>query len=129
MRINVVLTVTAGTPQCLATALGCLAAAPTACTQPILANRIDVQMGVAAAVNAYGSYMDLANFPAGTVASKTTAGHVTAQLAPSTTTAPGALFTDAPAGIGFGGARDITKVWLDQSATGGTIIVSVDLRN
>lgn len=127
MRINAVLTITAGTPQNLAQALGLIPAAPTATTNPILANRIDVQM--AAANTALGSYMDLANFIAGTVANKATAGHVSQQLAPGTASVPGATFTDQPAGVSFGAARDLTKIWIDQSVTGGTVIVSVDLRN
>ena len=126
MRVNAKPTITAGTPQCVATLLGCLPAAPTATTQPILANRVDAQMAEGTA--AFGYYMDLANFAAGTVAATGTAGHVTAQLQPSTTTVPGLPFTDASAGIGFGGARDITKIWIDVSATA-PVIVSVDLRN
>lgn len=126
MRVNASPSITAGTPQCLATALGCLPAAPTANTQPIWANRINEQMAEGTA--AYGYHMDLANFAAGTVANKATAGHVTAQIQPATTTAPGLPFTDGAPAPGLGGALDITKIWIDVSATA-TVILSVDLRN
>jgi hypothetical protein len=128
MRINAVVSVTHLTPQCLATVLGLLPAAPDANTQPIWANRVDVQ--IPAGVTTYGYYFDLANFPPGTVANMATAGHVTGQVQPGTAGAPGLPFTDAPAGLGFGAARDITKIWIDIGATGTmAVIVSVDLRN
>jgi hypothetical protein len=125
MRANATISITAGTPQNLATMLGLLPGAPGATQIPILANRVDAQMAEGTA--SFGYYMDLANFAAGTVANKATAGHVTQQLQPSTATAPGVPFVDAPAGVGVGAARDIAKIWLDVSVTA-SVVVSADLR-
>jgi hypothetical protein len=77
---------------------------------------------------AYGLYMDLANFPPGTTAVASTAGHLTQELPIAAAASPGLPFTDAPAGVGVGGARDLTKIWLDVSATA-YVIASADLRN
>ena len=128
MRINASLRVTAGTPQNLAVALGMVANdAALATANPILANRIDAQMAIGATVSV-GYYMDLAKFAAGTVASTATAGHVTAQLAAGTATVPGTPFSDAPAGLQMGAARDINKIWVDVGTTNTVMIVSVDLK-
>jgi hypothetical protein len=127
MRVNKTLTITAGTPQNLAVALGMVAsAAALATANPILANRIDAQMGAGSTGWAY--YMDLAALAPGTVASTANAAHVTQQLPVITASMPGLPFTDASAGIGYGGARDITRIWFDVSHTGDTVITSVDLR-
>jgi hypothetical protein len=126
MRINAKVQITTGTPQNLAVMLGLLPAVPTSTTNPIWVNRIDAQMAHGAV--SYGLYMDLANFPTGTTASASTAGHVTQELPIAAVASPGLPFTDAPASIGVGGARDITKIWIDVSATA-YVIVSVDLRN
>jgi hypothetical protein len=108
-------------------ALGLLPSAPTAATNPIWANRIDVQMGFGGTVGV-GYYMDLANLAVGTTANKATAGHLTQQLAPGTANVPGATFTDAPAGVAMGAARDVTKIWVDLATTNVPVIVSVDLK-
>jgi hypothetical protein len=130
MRINALISnITSGTPVNLAVALGLVANnAALAAANPILGNRIDVQMGFGATVGV-GYYMDLANFAAGTVANKATAGHLTQQLAPGTATVPGATWTDAAAGIGFGAPRDITRIWIDVATSNSPVVVSVDLRN
>lgn len=125
MRVNVTIAITAGTPQNLAVAAGLLATAALSTTNGILANRIDAQMAEGTA--AFGYYMDLANFAAGTQANKATAGHVSQQLLPASATSPGATFTDGPTGISMGTPRDVTKIWLDTNVNA-SVIVSFDLR-
>lgn len=129
MRINTILsTITSGTPLNLAVALGLVPNnAALATANPILANRVDVQMGFGSTVGV-GYYMDLSAFAAGTVANKATAGHLAQQLAPGTASTPGATFTDAPAGVSMGAARDLTKIWIDVATTNSPVIVSVDLK-
>lgn len=129
MRVNLTISnITAGTPVNLAVALGMAANnAALAKANPILANRIDVQMGFGATVGV-GYYMDLSALAAGTVANSATSGHLTQELAPGTASAPGAVFTDGSFGVSMGAARDLTKIWIDVATTNAPVIVSVDLR-
>jgi len=112
----------------LAVALGLLPSAPGANQRPIEAVRVDVQMGFGGTVGV-GYYMDLANFAPGTVANKATAGHLTQQLQAGSATVPGLTFTDVAVGIGLGGGRDLTRIWLDVATTNSPVLVSVDLRD
>jgi hypothetical protein len=125
MRINKTLTIAAGTPVNLAVALG-LVQAVTAATTPIWANRVFAQM--LAGGTGLGYVMDLDAFAAGTQAAVATNGHLTAQLAPATATAPGGAYGDAVAGVGQGGLVDVTKFWIDGAHSGDTVVTSVNLR-
>lgn len=128
MRVNSFFTVTAGTPINLAVQLGLVANnAALALANPILANRIDAQMAVGATVGV-GYYMDLAALKPGTIANTGTAGHLGMELGPATATVPGPIYVDAPAGVAMGSARDLTKIWIDVSATGAAVLLSADLK-
>ena len=127
MRVNAVLTITAGTPINLAVALGIAPnGAALAAMKPIPVNRWFAQMLTGGP--GLGYVMDLENFAAGTQANAATQGHLIAQLAPASAQAPGGSYGDGIAGIPGGGPADLTKLWIDGNHTGDTMAISVSLR-
>ncbi len=119
-RVNVTYTVAAGTPVRVADG----ATSGTISVQPLIVNRLLIQMKHAG--TGLGIVMD--GIPVGTTADSTKSAHVTAELAPATATAPGGSYSDTrdPAS---GSGIDLSRMWIDGSHTGDTIIVSYDTRN
>lgn len=113
-RYNKIYTVAAGTPIQLATV-----------TTP--ANRVFIQMLTGGSGSGY--VMDVSSYVAGTTPAHTTSGELVAQLCPATSTAPGCSYSDTAGSAPGSGAIDISKLWIDGSNSGDTLVVSYDLRN
>ncbi len=105
VRTNNTVTVTAGTPVQLVA------------TQTMVQEFI-VQMAKGGAGS--GIVMDMNGFPAGTVPSSTNGAHVSGHLAPATATAPGQAYSDQCVNR----CIDMSRVWVDGSNSGDTIITS-----
>jgi hypothetical protein len=120
LRVNTKYTITAGTPINLATGTS---SAPSAGNfQPAYATRIFIQMLHGG--SGLGYVMD--GIPPGTTPAVSTNGHLTAELAAASLTAPGGSYSDSdpnPAG-----GIDIRKLWIDGSNSGDTVSVSVDYK-
>lgn len=113
-RVNRTITITAGTPVQIATVT-------TQC------NRIFIQMLAGGA--GIGYVMDMSAYNPGKVPDSSVSGNLTAQLAPATNTAPGGWYTDM-ALPGQGTAPiDVSRIWVDGSNSGDTVVVSCDIRN
>jgi hypothetical protein len=127
MRINVTITITAGTPINLAVAMGLVpSAAVLATTGPIPANRLLIQMLHGG--SGLGYVMDMSAFIAGTVPNHSTSGHLTMELGAASPTAPGQAYGDAVAGMPAGGAIDVTRIWVDGPNSADTLVATADLR-
>jgi hypothetical protein len=126
MRVNVTITITAGTPINLAVAMGFTTAALLAKAPPIPVNRCVVQMLIGG--TGCGYVMNMEQYAPGKTPVATTSGHLTAQLAPATATAPGGSFSDFVSGAPACGPGDLTKLWVDGSNSGDTLAASADLR-
>jgi hypothetical protein len=125
MRVNTTITIAAGTPVNIAVALG-LVSAVASTTNPIIANRYLLQMLHGGTGRGY--VMDMSAFTAGTTPTYSTSGHLSGEMAPASANAPGGSWGDAASGIPSGGPVDLTKLWVDGSHTGDTVVFSGDLR-
>jgi len=114
-RLNTTITITAGTPINVAVALSAQAKVPVKS-----ANRIFVQLDIGGTGN--GSV--LSGVPVLDTPSATNAAHLTARLAPATSTAPGGSYADVNPQADI----DLTKFWIDGSHTGDPVIVSAETR-
>ncbi len=104
-RYNRTITVTAGTPIQLST------------VQHANVRALFIQMAIGG--SGYGAVM--AGILNGRVPSKTASTDLTAQLAPSSSTAPGSSYSDSnEKGV------DLYTIWVDGSNSGDLIIVSYD---
>ena len=115
-RLNTTITITAGTPINVATAL----IAQNKGVPVKSGNRIFVQMDIGG--TGYGSV--LSGVPVLDTPSSTNAAHLTARLAAATSTAPGGSYGDVNPQADI----DLTKFWIDGSHTGDPVIVSVETR-
>jgi len=132
MRVNFTVTVTAGTPVNVATALNSVAmvAAGFANGAPLprkLVNRLFIQMIHGGSGRGY--VMDgIQGVTSATqqwrVPDATVSTDMTAELAPATATAPGGSYGDSDNDHGI----DVSKTWVDGSNTGDKIQISIDLR-
>lgn len=117
-RINVVITINPGTPVNIGTLTGQsdgIARPASRYTAMMLAGASAQYAYILSAAYQQGS----ANFR---VPATTNNADLVAQLAPSSSTAPGAAFTDQE-GIDRGGI-DMTELWIDGAHTGDKVLVS-----
>lgn len=113
-RINQTLTITAGTPIQLATKY-----------TPI--NRLLIQALTGGTGLVY--VMDMSGYLSTVTPNPATSGHLTAQLAPATSTAPGGSYSDATDATPGSGPIDLSRIYIDGAHSGDTVVVSYDLRN
>lgn len=105
VRTNQTITVTSGTPIRLS-------------STHVYVREIFIQMAIG------GTSAGYVMIVAGHTPSKSTAGDVTAQLAPATSTAPGGAYSDSSQQADI----DLYNIWVDGDHSGDTIIVSYDTR-
>ncbi len=122
MRVNLLLTVTAGTPQQISSLLNFNTKLKHGA--PCFASRVFIQMVIGG--TGVGYVMD--GIPEGTTPAYNTAGDLTAELAAATSTAPGGSYSDFTNGNNDGPGIDLAALWVDGSHTGDTIIVSAWIR-
>ena len=118
MRVNVTLTINAGTPQNAVTA----GSAAPAQGQPVYAKRYVVQVQPAAGG---GLVYVMDGIRGGRVPAHTVSSDLSGTLTAGTAALPGGSFSDAdpdPQGAGI----DMTQVWVDGAHTGDTVVVSWD---
>lgn len=120
MRVNHTYTVTSGTPINMAT--GTSGAPSSGDFQPVYASRVFIQMLHGG--TGLGYVMD--GIPPGTTPAAGTNGHLTAELAAASLTAPGGSYSDADPNVA--GGIDIRRLWIDGSHSGDTVMVSMDLK-
>lgn len=113
-RINRTITITSGTPIQLATV-------------PTYANRVFIQM--LSGGTGIGYVMDMSNYLTSVTPNHSTSGHLTAQLQPASSTAPGGSYSDAADSAPGSGPIDISRIYIDGSNSGDTVVISYDLRN
>ncbi len=116
MRVNQLLSVVAATPINIATGTS---TAPAASSPPMYASRLFIQ----AVHGGTGLVYVMDGIQVGKTPATSTAGHLTAELAPATSTAPGGAYSDADPSGGI----DLRKIWIDGGHTADTVIVSYDL--
>lgn len=120
MRLSATITITAGTPVSVATALGLDAGLP------IYARRWTAQ----ALVGGSGIiYVEDGIKPRGRVPVSSVSGDLTGQLAAATASAPGGFYEDIyEADADNQGDIDLSLSWIDGSHTGDTVAVSANLK-
>jgi hypothetical protein len=124
-RKNKLVTIASGTPVQLSALAnsGC----STTVNQACYVDKLFIQPAIGGSGVVY--VMDMSAFIAGTVPSYSTADDVTAQLCAATSTAPGCNYLDTSLPAPASGGIDITRIWIDGSNTGDTVVVSFVLRN
>jgi hypothetical protein len=105
MRQQAIITLNPGTPINVGTTLRALYGGFRIIADRIIAQMLKGGSGV-------GYIMDMTSYPPGTAPVKTTSGHLTAQLAAATATAPGDAYIDRM-NDWDGGGIDLDLFWVD----------------
>lgn len=132
-RINKTLTVTASTPINIATGLTAAGGMTNyGRLAPVWVRSVFIQMLLGG--TGYGVVMDgIYGVQADGISPRipsalgATSGDLTAQLQPATATAPGGSYGDQYPIANQQGTIDATKIWIDGSHTGDTVVVSYDV--
>lgn len=108
-RVNMQVTITAGTPVRLT-------------TTKTLVNRLFIQLKTGSSGRAFL----LLGVPATTTCDATNAAQLTAELAPATATAPGGSFSDPQGANGMSpsDSEDLAQICIDGSHTGDVVVIS-----
>ena len=132
MRINKLLTITAGTPLNIVTGLTATQMANFGPLRPVFCRSIFIQAAAGGTGEIYvmdGIYGVQADGVSPRIPATTNSSDVTATLAPATAGAPGGNYGDP--NVQPNGATDIdaTKCWIDGSHTSDTVYVSYTAEN
>lgn len=117
-RFNQLVTIVAGTPVNLATA--------TSTVPDITDQRRCAKLFIQAVHGGTGLVYVMAGIKIGRTPAASTAGDLTAELAPATAGSPGGSYSDEDPSPGGSGIL-LSAIWLDGAHSGDTVIVSYEL--